>query len=92
MTHDELIKAILHLLIDLGYYPNNMVGWQQKYAPILSEHLGRKVTRATISQAMSVRCNRRGPVYQQVLNSLYQLLTDEKINPSTGIIHTVGEK
>lgn len=87
MTHDALIKEILHQLIDLGYYPNNMVGWQQKFAPIISERMGRKVTYKTISHAMSGAKNRRGPHYQNILNNLYEILTDGETCPRPGIIH-----
>lgn len=87
MTHDQLIKEIYKLLIDKGLYPNNIVGWQTKFAPILTERMGCKVTRAIISHAMSGREDRRGPHYQAILNNIYEVLSDVNGNNSAAIIH-----
>lgn len=87
MDHDELIKEIYKLLIDLNLYPNNIVGWQKQYAPVLSERLGREITYKTISHAMSGRKDRRGPYYQEILNHLFAMLTEEINKPSGRIIH-----
>ena len=92
MTHDELIKEIYRLLIDLDLYPNNIVGWQTQYAPILSERMGRKITRATLSHAMSGRNDRRGPYYQDILNAMYKVLAEVKSNNAAAIIHAAAEK
>jgi hypothetical protein len=86
MNHDQLIKEIYKLLIDLGLYPNNIVGWQTQYAPILTDRMGRKITRAIISHAMSGRNDRRGPHYQDLLKNIYEMLTEEKNNNAAAII------
>lgn len=84
MTHEELIKSIYKLLIDRGHAPTN---WQTKFAPIMTERMGRPVTRQIISHAMSGAENRRGPYYQNLLNNLYEILTDGETCPRPGIIH-----
>ena len=87
MTHDELIKAILKLLVDRNYIPNKQ-SWQTRFAPILSERLKRNITRNTISHAMSGAPNRRGPYYREILNALYEILAEESnTNPQLEIIH-----
>jgi hypothetical protein len=87
MDHDQLIREIYKKLIDLGLYPNNIVGWQKQYAPILTKRLEREITYKTISHAMSGRKDRRGPYYQEILNNLYEMLTEEINKPSGRIIH-----
>lgn len=86
MTHEQLIKEIYKLLIDHDWLPNSRA-WQTSFAPILSERMGRKVTRKTISHAIGGAANRRGPHYQNILNNLYEILTDGETCPRPGIIH-----
>jgi len=86
MTHDELIKEIYKRLIDLGYYPNNL-GWMTKFSAILSVRMGRKISRITLYMALSGRKERRGPHYQNILNNLYEILTDGETCPRSEILH-----
>ncbi len=87
MTHDELRTEIYKLLIDRGLYPNSKA-WMTNLAPVLSERMGRKVSRQSLTHAMCGSADRRGPTYQAILNELYTMLSSRETIPLGGIIHT----
>ena len=85
MTHDELIKEIFKTLIDRGCYPNKL-SWMTNLAMVLSQRMGRKISRISLYHALCGAADRRGPTYQAILNELYILLASGE-TPLDRIIH-----